>query len=128
MTTRVTKGIQITVRTEYQPAHSQPQNGYYLFSYYITIENKSDMEVKLLRRHWNIFDSNGEYRQVDGEGVIGEQPTLQPGEAYEYESACNLNTDMGKMDGTYLMERVVDKLQFYVTIPAFEMVVPLRLN
>ncbi|MEW6468735.1 MAG: Co2+/Mg2+ efflux protein ApaG [Bacteroidota bacterium] len=128
MITQVTQGIQITVRTFYQDNYSRPGDNHFLFTYRITIENKSDYTVQLLRRHWFIYDSNGEHREVEGEGVVGQQPILMPGDIYEYESACNLNSDMGKMKGTYLMERQVDKLRFYVSIPEFEMVVPSRLN
>ncbi len=88
----------------------------------------SDYTVKLLRRHWFIFDSNGEHRQVEGEGVIGEQPTLAPGDLYSYESACSLTTEIGKMHGTYLMQRKLDNGQFRVRIPEFFMIVPHRLN
>ena len=128
MITEVTQGIQITVRTIYQENYSRPDDKHFLFTYRITIENKSDYTVQLLRRHWHIHDSNGEHRQVEGEGVVGQQPILMPGDIYEYESACNLATDIGSMKGTYLMERTVDKLRFYVNIPQFEMVVPSKLN
>ena len=128
MITAVTQGIQITVRSTYQESYSRPEEHHFLFTYRITIENKSEYTVQLMRRHWKIFDSSGEYREVEGEGVVGQQPILMPGDVYEYESACNLTTDMGKMHGTYLMERQVDKLRFYVNIPEFEMVIPSRLN
>ena len=128
MTTQVTQGIHITVRTIYQENYSRPGDNHFLFTYRITIENKSDYTVQLQRRHWHIHDSNGEHREVEGEGVVGQQPILMPGDIYEYESACNLSTDMGKMKGTYLMERSVDKLRFYVNIPEFEMIVPSKLN
>lgn len=128
MITAVTQGIQITVRSTYQESYSRPEEHHFLFTYRITIENKSEYTVQLMRRHWKIFDSSGENREVEGEGVVGQQPILMPGDVYEYESACNLTTDMGKMLGTYLMERQVDKLRFYVNIPEFEMVIPSRLN
>jgi ApaG protein len=128
MVTQVTHGIRISVHTEYQEAYSRPDQRHYLFLYRISIENRSEYTVQLQRRHWHIFDSSGEFREVEGEGVIGQQPVLQPGEVYEYESACNLNTDMGKMYGPYLMERQVDKLRFNVNIPEFELIVPHRMN
>ena len=71
-------------------------NGEYMFAYRITIENHNHFTVKLLRRQWYIFDSNGEYREVEGEGVVGVQPVLKPGENYQYVSGCNLRTEMGK--------------------------------
>ena len=128
MITAVTQGIQITVRSTYQESYSRPEENHFLFTYRITIENKSEHTVQLVRRHWHIYDSSSEHREVEGEGVIGQQPILMPGDVYEYESACNLTSDMGKMHGTYLMERQIDKLRFFVNIPEFEMVVPARLN
>ncbi|MES2284431.1 MAG: Co2+/Mg2+ efflux protein ApaG [Bacteroidota bacterium] len=126
--TQVTHGIKISVETKFHTEHSNAENRHYLFLYIITIENKSDYAVKLVSRHWDIFDSSSELSKVDGEGVVGEQPMLEPGEVFEYESACSLTTDIGKMSGTYLMERKIDKARFYVTIPEFELVVPQRLN
>jgi ApaG protein len=128
MVTSVTQGIKITVRATYQENYSRPEEDHFLFTYRITIENTSEYTVQLMRRHWFIYDSSGEHREVEGEGVVGQQPILMPGDVYEYESACNLTTDIGNMHGTYLMERQVDKLRFYVNIPEFEMVIPARLN
>ena len=126
--TQVTHGIKISVETKFQSEHSVIEHHHYLFSYHITIENNSEYTVQLISRHWNIFDSNGEHSQVDGDGVIGEQPILEPGESFEYESACSLTTEIGRMSGTYLMERKIDKARFQVTIPEFELIVPQRLN
>ena len=125
---KVTHGIEISVETKFQSEHSVVEHNHYLFSYHITIENKSEFTVQLISRHWDIFDSGGEYSEVDGDGVIGEQPVLDPGEVFEYESACNLTTDIGKMSGFYLMERKIDKARFKVTIPEFELIIPQRLN
>lgn len=126
--TQVTHGIKISVETKFHTEHSDPENRSFLFVYHITIENKSDYTVKLISRHWDIFDSSGEFSQVDADGVVGEQPVLEPGEVFDYESACDLTTDMGKMRGKYLMQRKMDKARFYVTIPEFELIVPQRLN
>ena len=101
---------------------------YFVFTYKIIIENHSDNTVKLLRRRWNIYDSNGVVREVEGEGVVGQQPVLEPGEIHEYVSGCNLRTNLGKMAGTYLMERVFDGRHFQVVIPEFTLIVPYRLN
>ncbi|MBN8702169.1 MAG: Co2+/Mg2+ efflux protein ApaG [Bacteroidetes bacterium] len=128
MVTLVTNGIKISVKVIYREEFSQPEKNYFLFSYFITIENKSDFTVQLLRRHWFIYDSIGETREVEGEGVVGVQPVLAPGEKYEYESACDLVSDMGKMTGTYLMQRELDSKEFYVNIPEFDLVHPPRLN
>ncbi|HVA98600.1 MAG TPA: Co2+/Mg2+ efflux protein ApaG [Bacteroidia bacterium] len=128
MATEVTHGIQIKVETKYMDGFPNSEHPYFLFLYRVFIENKSDFAVKLLRRHWYIFDSSGEKREVEGEGVIGQQPVIYPNEIYEYESACNLATEIGTMRGTYLMERDLDKAQFYAQIPEFELVAPSRLN
>lgn len=126
--TQLTHGIKISVETNFHNQHSVAENNHFLFSYHITIENKSDNIVQLISRHWDIFDSSNEHREVDGDGVVGEQPILSPGEIFEYESACNLTTEIGKMSGTYLIERKVDKTRFEVIIPKFELIAPHRLN
>jgi len=128
MTTEITEGVKVTVLTEFQPEYSSPAQAHYVFTYKISIENCSEYTVQLLRRHWFIYDANGSLREVEGEGVVGQQPVLEPGEIHEYISGCNLKTGIGKMKGTYLMERVVDAKQFRVRIPEFTMIVPYRLN
>lgn len=127
MITKVTDGIEISVVTEYQPLHSNPAQEYFLFSYRIRIENRSEDTVSLVSRKWYITDSSGEGRVVEGEGVIGVQPVIGPGEFYEYESACNFRTEMGKMHGYYTMLRSNGK-RMLVNIPEFRMVVPYKLN
>ncbi len=84
--------------------------------------------MKLLRRHWHIYDANGVVREVEGEGVVGQQPVLEPGDSHQYVSGCNLKTGLGKMRGTYQMERLADGRNFTVEIPEFTLVVPYRLN
>ena len=128
MITEVTEGIKITVENKFQQEHSDFIKGLFLFSYRITIENCSEDTVQLLRRHWLIYDANGMIREVEGKGVIGKQPVLYPGEVHQYSSACDLSTEIGKMHGTYLMERASSKERFYVNIPEFKMIVPHRLN
>ena len=128
MVTQVTNGVKITVRTQFQAAHSRPDMKHFLFTYNIIIENKSEYTVQLLQRHWNIFDSNGDTKIVEGEGVVGQQPVIAPNDLYEYESACVLTTDMGKMDGNYQMIRIADKEKFIVEIPEFQLIAPARLN
>ena len=128
MVSQITKGVKITVRTHFQPVYSRPEMSHFLFTYKILIENRSEYSMQLLRRHWYIFDSNGEHREVEGDGVVGQQPVLMPNEIYEYESACNLTTDMGKMQGIYQMMRIIDKELFQVEIPEFKLIAPHRLN
>jgi ApaG protein len=128
MITSVTEGIKVTVRTEYQTAYSSPLQGHFVFTYRIRIENASDYTIQLLRRQWTVYDSNGTIREIEGEGVIGLQPVLEPGEAHEYVSSCNLRSSMGKMTGAYLVERIIDGRQLRIIVPAFTMVVPYKLN
>ncbi len=128
MVSKISEGIEISVETFYQPDYSNPVAGEYMFAYRITIENHNSFAVKLHRRHWYIIDSNATNREVEGEGVVGVQPTIQPGEKYQYVSGCNLNTEMGKMYGIYIMENLHDKSSFEVNIPVFEMVVPFKMN
>ncbi len=128
MTSTISEGVEVSVETFYQPDYSNPLQGEFMFAYRITIENHNLFPVKLQRRHWNIFDSNGSYREVEGEGVVGVQPTLAPGEKYQYVSGCNLRTEMGKMSGTYEMENLNNLQKFEVNIPAFELIVPFKGN
>lgn len=128
MVTKISEGIQISVETFYQADYSNPQNHEFMFAYRITIENHNNFSVQLLHRHWNIFDSNGEHREVEGEGVVGTQPVLQPAEKFQYVSGCNLRTEMGKMQGFYTMVNQNSKLEFAVKIPPFDLIVPFKMN
>jgi ApaG protein len=128
MITEITQGVKVTVETEYQSSYSSPSQYHFVFTYRITIENQSDFTVQLLRRHWHIHDAAFTPREVEGEGVVGQQPVLEPGQTHQYISGCNLKSGIGKMVGTYLMERVVDGARFEVNIPEFSMVAPLRMN
>lgn len=128
MLTEITQGVRVTVETEYQPSYSSPSQYHYVFTYRITIENKSDFTVQLMRRHWHIYDAGFVAREVEGEGVVGQQPVLEPGHVHQYVSGCNLKSGIGKMAGTYQMERIVDGTKFSVNIPEFTMIAPLRLN
>lgn len=123
-----TNGITITVETQYLPQHSDPKEGNFVFGYHITIENGSDHTVQLLRRHWFIHDAIGNIREVQGDGVIGQQPILEPGQVHQYASYCDLKTDMGKMRGTYLMTRRDDGTYFDVPVPEFKLFFPARMN
>lgn len=128
MTSKISGGVKITVETFYQPEYSNPVNSEFMFAYKVTIENNNAFPIKLLRRHWHIYDSNGSMREVEGEGVVGVQPLIAPGASYQYISGCNLRSEMGKMLGTYLIENVHTQRNFNVTIPSFEMYAPLKMN
>jgi len=95
--------IQIDVQTQYIEEQSKPDQDYYVFSYTITIMNKGDQPAKLLARHWVITDSNHKVQEVRGEGVVGEQPHLKPGEQFVYTSGTMLETSVGTMRGSYQM-------------------------
>ena len=128
MQSSITQGVEITVGTYYQPDFSNPTHNEYMFAYRITLENHNPFPVQLLRRHWDIFDSNGEYREVDGDGVVGQQPVLNPGEVFRYVSGCNLQSDMGKMWGHYEMINLLSQQAFEVDIPSFDMIAPFKGN
>ena len=128
MTSKISGGVKISVETFYQPEFSNPLNSEFMFAYRITIENNNNFPIKLLRRHWHIFDSNGSMKEVQGEGVVGVQPLIAPAEKYEYMSGCNLRSEIGRMHGTYLMENVNTLKTFNVVIPYFEMQVPFKMN
>lgn len=128
METLITNGIKVSVETFYQPSYSQPVEMKYVFSYHITIENMSSQTVQLLRREWLIFDSNGTVRTVEGEGVIGRQPVLAPGESHQYASWSPLMTEMGKMTGSYIFRRDTDGREFRVNIPEFQLIAPFKMN
>jgi ApaG protein len=128
MISKISEGIKVSVETFYQPDYSHHPNSKYMFAYRITIENNNLYPVKLLRRHWFIYDSPGTLREVEGECVIGVQPQIDAGERYQYVSGCNLRTEMGKMYGTYSMENINSNKKFEVAIPAFEMIVPFKMN
>jgi ApaG protein len=127
MITKSTAGIKVSVELQYNEQQSHLSSHYFIV-YRITIKNASDYTVQLKKRHWYIFDSNGMKSEVEGEGVVGEQPILIPGQSYQYVSGCNLLSDMGKMGGVYIMEREIDGEMFNVTIPEFMMIVPYKLN
>src|SRR6218665_1566912 len=126
--TASTEGVKVSVLTEYQPEYSSPYQSHFVFSYRIRIENHSDNTVQLQRRKWIIFDSNATIREIEGEGVVGLTPVLEPGESHEYISGCSLKSSIGKMSGSYVMERLVDGKKFRVMIPEFSLIAPFRLN
>lgn len=128
MVTKISEGVQISVETFYQAEYSNPVNHEFMFAYRITIENHNLFSVRLLDRKWQIFDSDGQTREVEGEGVVGVQPVIEAGKQFQYVSGCNLRTEMGRMHGQYRMENLNSKEKFSVNIPPFEMIVPLKMN
>lgn len=128
MVSQISSGVEVSVETYYQQDYSNPLNHEFMFAYRVTIENHNSFDVKLLSRHWNIFDSNGEYREVSGDGVVGVQPVIKSGEQYQYVSGCNLRTEMGKMSGGYILENLQNKKKLDVIIPVFELIAPAKYN
>ena len=128
MHTCITDGIKISVVTRYEPKHSNSQDNRHVFSYKIEIINNSDYTVQLLRRHWFITDSNCNRREVKGDGVVGEQPILQPGESHQYTSWCPFNSEIGIMRGYFTMQRDIDSELIEVRVPDFTMCAGPRLN
>lgn len=120
MYTSVSNRIKVTVRPKYLPERSEPDEDRYFWSYTIEIANDGDCTVQLTHRHWQITDANGHRQEVRGPGVVGEQPTLKPGDAFSYTSGCPLRTPSGLMVGAY---RMVDESgrAFDVAIPAFSL-------
>lgn len=128
MVQQVTEGISITVETFYNREQSNPLLNEYAFAYRVSIDNLAHFPVRLLRRHWHIFDSNGSYREVEGEGVVGQQPVIEPGSSFQYVSGASIRTEMGRMAGTYQMENMENKKLFTVQIPEFDLVAPQKMN
>lgn len=119
--------IRIEVETAYLDGESAPEKGRYAFAYTITIRNHGEIPAQLLTRHWRITDSNGKVQEVHGEGVVGEQPYLKPGEGFQYTSGANLDTEMGTMAGRYGMIDANGQ-SFNADIPEFLLTVPRTLH
>ena len=112
--------VQVSIKTKFIPEKSSEEEQYFFFAYQITIKNKSTHRVQLLRRHWIITNAEGQVSEVEGSGVIGQTPTLSPGEVFSYVSACPLDTPMGTMQGFYMMIDQ-DKQPLTVEIPIFSL-------
>jgi len=124
----ITDGVIVSAEVKYRKEYSRPLNSEYIFTYNISIENCSKYTIQLLSRHWFVFESSNERRESQGEGVVGQQPRLEPGQAHQYTSACNLNSTIGTMHGTFTMHRIFDDRIFKVKIPVFILEVPMKLN
>ena len=119
----MTRDIEVCVEPFFLPEHSDPEENHYVWAYRVTIANHSGQTVKLLSRYWHITDGLGRVQEVEGEGVVGEQPELDPGESYHYTSGCPLATPSGIMVGRYTMLTEQGHL-FEVDIPAFSLDLP----
>ena len=124
----VTDDISISVMPKYESDESNPSIGKFIYSYHVIIENLGSDTVKLLSRHWYIVDSIQEKREVKGEGVVGVQPELKPGESFKYMSWCPLHSPIGKMFGHYFFINLNTKTTFKVSIPEFLLISDFKLN
>lgn len=116
----VTHDIKVTVRPVYLDRQSEPISHKFVFAYFINIENLGGGAVQLLRRHWIIRHSDGKTEEVKGDGVIGKQPLIDPGNSHDYNSFCILETMEGSMEGSYVMQRANGE-EFSVVIPLFSL-------
>jgi ApaG protein len=127
VSTAITEGIRVTVRSFYVPEQSAPRAKRYVFAYTVRIANEGPLTAQLRTRHWIITDGDGQIDEVRGDGVVGNQPTLRPGQHFEYTSGCVLRTPRGRMHGTYRMHRE-DGHVFDAEIAPFELQLPTTLN
>lgn len=128
METLITAGIEIRVETFYHYAESNPGNNEFIHSYRIVMSNHNPFTVQLLRRKWMISNSYREVKMVEGDGVMGRQPILYPGDSYEYVSGCSLQSPIGRMDGIYIFQNKKTGKEFEVKIPVFRLEAPEILN
>jgi ApaG protein len=127
MSDTTTRGIRVQVESFYDEDRSSPQESYYFFAYQVRISNEGAEKAQLISRQWIITDANGEAQRVQGPGVVGEQPVLAPGEAFEYTSFCPLSTAVGTMQGSYHMVRP-DGSSFEAEIAPFSLAMPHAVN
>jgi ApaG protein len=127
MSSTTTEGIRITVKPEFWPERSQPESGHFAFMYTVEIANVGSTPAQLISRHWLITDANGKVEEVRGEGVVGKQPRLGPGERFEYTSWAMLRTPFGTMRGSYELVRP-DGTRFEARIGEFALTQPHALN
>ena len=128
MITEVTKGVKISVSTEYLNEYSSPMQHHYVFAYNVTIENQSKDVVQLDSRYWKIKDALNNIEIVRGDGVIGLKPVIQPGESHTYNSGCLLTSPFGSMHGYYNMVNFSTSKKFKVYIPSFKLSASFALN
>lgn len=120
-------GIRIDVETAYLDGESSPAENRYVFAYTITIHNEGDVAARLVSRYWRITDANGKVQEVSGDGVVGEQPYLKPGEGFQYTSGAQLETSMGTMTGRYGMVDAHGS-RFEASVPEFLLTTPRTLH
>ena len=127
MSDTTTNGIRVQVSSQFLPDRSSPKEEQYVFAYHITVTNVGTDIAQLISRHWIITNADGETEEVQGPGVVGEQPLLKPGEHFEYTSFCHMKTNVGTMHGSYTMV-TPDGEAFQARIAPFTLAVPFALN
>jgi ApaG protein len=127
VSTAVTEGIEVSVQSAFRRDRSEPAQERFLYTYTVSIRNGGASAARLVSRHWIITDARGEVEEVKGDGVIGQQPRLEPGQSFDYTSFCVLRTPLGQMRGTYTMARD-DGRTFQAEIAPFSLAVPAALN
>ena len=128
MVQQVTRGIKISVETNFEGTFYKNYKVHFAFGYKVTIENQSKNSVQLNYRHWRILDALNNVELVDGEGVIGKKPVLKPGESHTYKSGCLLTSPFGAMQGHYDMVNFTTSKKFQVAIPTFKLSAQFALN
>ena len=124
----MTHDVRISAEGIYQASHSEPIQNKFLFAYTIHIENRSKYTLQLLRRHWYIIDSIHGLSEVEGEGVVGQKPILNPGDGYQYSSWCPLNSEIGRMEGYFTFANLHTQELIQVRVPAFQLISDTKLN
>lgn len=128
MVSQITRGIKISVLTNFEGTYFKNHKIHFAFSYEVSIENHSKDSVQLTSRHWEIYDSLNNKEIVDGEGVIGKKPVLKPGETHTYSSGCLLSSPFGAMHGHFNMINFTSTKNFKVIVPTFKLSAPFALN
>jgi len=128
MITALSYGVKISVESIYRKDLSNTENSIFFFNYRVEIVNTNNFDIQLLKRHWHIFDSLNPLREVKGEGVVGEQPILKPGQKHTYVSGCDIHSEIGFMTGYYSFIRIDTNEIFKVSIPRFQLISTPKLN
>jgi ApaG protein len=128
MSVEITNGIKVSVESKFSERFSVIVENKYIYQYTISITNKSNFSVQLLEREWFIYDSLDFPRIIRGEGVIGEQPIIEPGDTFSYSSSCDLQSTLGKMEGNYIFQNLTTSEILKVKIPTFQLLYPNLLN
>ncbi len=128
MITALTYGVKISVESIFRKDLSNAENGIYFFNYRVEIENTNDFDIQLMSRYWYIFDSLNPAREVEGDGVVGEQPILKPGQKHVYVSGCDIHSEIGFMRGFFTFIEMNSLEEFRANIPKFELFATSKLN